>query len=265
MTSNGTSALLVHMPSDNSPQSEFAWSLGTTILQRQPPQGRCVCAFDSSGRIYYEALGPDVVGRFDNHPPGALLRRNEYGRWRRAEGDAGDWRAAARSFARPWSVEPGIDSECDWGQWRSSGIFPCVLEWYPDAGEYRPSAPANMKIPRRPGCWLGEFNAIEREQRTSIVRLMFSLSRERHRQRVGNSYHHEWRYRSPSDQKFQADWVIKFNGHEHGGDPPGELPVGTILAVFLAHGNYEGRWNPNTGQSDDFVHLKIGSVLSMPG
>lgn len=121
-----------------------------------------------------------------------------------------------------------------------------------------------MKLPRRPGCWQTQFSAIQKDQRTSIVRLTFPLSRERHRQRDGKSYRHEWRYRAPVDPKLQADWVIKFNGHECGGDPPGELPIGTILAVFLAHGNYDGRWNPNTTQSEDFVHLKIGSVLSLP-
>lgn len=94
---------------------------------------------------------------------------------------------------------------------------------------------------------------MEMHKRTCIVSLTFQLELE--------PYNESWRYRAQADPEFDDSWTIKFNGHERSDTPPDILPPGSLVAVFLAYGKWNERWNPKGKQAEDFVYLKIGSVL----
>lgn len=248
------------------PQQGYAWSLGTTILQ--PASGkRCVCAFDANGEIYHPEHA-DVEPN-DDFPPGTPIVRTAAGRWELTAVDEhnnqGSWLSVARKHAVSWRVDRTICSE-HWGQWTSSNLFPCALEWYP-TGSYspteqspffplRPDLPRSSPLPRSPGCWECQFELIPQNLRTRIALLDFRLEREPCKE--------GWLYRAHKDEKFGADWTVKFDGRPYGEPPPEVLPRGTLVAVFLAIGQHKYRWHPQATDVGGYVFLKIGSVLSRP-
>jgi hypothetical protein len=190
-------------------------------------------------------------------PPGKLLARTGDEFIEMPGDDAQGMLEAASASAHVWTVTPDIvdifdeDGEHQLGRWLSRRVFPADLEWYPRGGYSPPEDRIHM--PRSPGCWdeyLGHDTC-----RTSVVFLDFALERERQ----GNTVY----YQAETCRQFRADWKLKYDG-QLGAAPP-RLPSGSLIAVFLAYGEYSKRWNPISNSEGRFAGLKIGSVLSLPG
>lgn len=192
------------------------WSLGTTSI---PREGRyCVCAIDKSGNIVHEAMSV-----LNEVPAGQVLNAIR-GDWNdTGKRDEEGLLRVAQACAESWTVER-LGQE-----WSSPKIFGGSIRWNFE-GE-----------PQRPACTAQSYGRLD--PHTRILRLNFSMKL------ITNTARSEFHY-GPTNESL-GEWRVKYNGM---GRAISRLPIGTLVAAFVSHSQYQ----------KEYAYLKIGSLLWVP-